>query len=84
MENARYELSLIQNLICRCKKYEVLIEIKTPVEDRLTYSPYFFIFEEISNWTHKYFKRSWLEYLSLRFAANYTTDMVDYWNSPNL
>ena len=84
VENARYELSLIQNLICRCKKDEVLIEIKTPVEDRLTYSPYFFIFEEISNWTHKYFKRSWLEYLSLRFAANYTTDMVDYWNSPNL
>ena len=84
IENARYELSLIQDLICRCKKEEVLIEINTPIEDRLTYSPYFFIFEEISNWTSKMFKKSWLEYLSIRFAANRTVDMVDYWSSPDL
>jgi hypothetical protein len=75
------DLNQLMSLICRCKKEGIKIEIKLPL-DRLSSSPYFFIFEEISNWTKDFFNLSWLEYLSNKFSANRTTEMQTYWNSP--
>lgn len=75
------DLQAIMNLICKCKKEGIEIHTVLPLS-RLQSSPYFFIFEEISNWTEHYFKNSWLEYLSMRFAANRTVDIKTYWRRP--
>ena len=52
-------------------------------------TPYFFLFETISNWTQNYFEKSWLEYIThtygpgLKFGQNEVFwSHSEQWNEP--
>lgn len=77
---AQEDFAAIKKMICRCKTLGVQLIVKMPTERFDT--PYFFVFEELSTWTHKAFKKSWLEYLTSRFQKNGYMLSVEYWNHP--
>lgn len=73
------DFEVVKKMICRCKKLGVQLIVRMPIERFET--PYFFIFEELSTWSQKHFRKSWLEYLTSRFSNKFML-AEEYWNHP--
>lgn len=82
-EVALEDFKCIRAVIKRAKDEGFQLNIKMPSTRMET--PYFFLFEELANWTKNYLHKSWLEYITDRFGnINNIYDMYEYWNSPRL
>lgn len=71
----------IKEVIINAKKRRIAIELRM-ISSRMD-TPYFLLFETISNWTHNKFQYSWLEWITteygpgLKFGRN-----IDFWGHP--
>ena len=65
------------------KEEQVPIKIMMP-QNRLSDTPYFFLFEELANWTKTVasFHSSWLEYITKKFLKAVGDDAMMAWNNP--
>lgn len=82
-DNKQYAIDDFNNvvkLIIEAKKRKIKINIKMP-EYRLE-TPYFQIFEELSYWTEKYLKKSWIEYITIAHPWGVDNTAFNYWNRP--
>ena len=56
--HALQDFAALKKMIIHCKGLGIQIIVQMPLE-RLD-TPYFFIFEELSTWTRKWYKKSWI------------------------
>lgn len=81
-EKAQENFADVRKIILIAKEEQVPIKIMMP-KDRLTDTPYFFLFEELANWTKgPTFYLSWLEYISKKFLKAIGEDAIIAWNNP--
>lgn len=80
-KTAQNEFNLLCSRITLCKENKIQLQVIGPKE--YTETPYFFMFQMVSEWTNsKSYKRSWLAYLSARYVG-YSRDRQQlYWCRP--
>ena len=81
VEFARLDFAEVKKMISKCKTLGIKLIVRMPIKRFET--PYFFIFEEVSNWTKNYLKKSWLEYITIRFQNNGRMSVEESWNRPD-
>ena len=74
------EFEDIKKIIIDSKKRAIAIKI-VDLKDRLD-TPYFAIFETITNWLNCMPQRSWLEYLSMSVGHAPYGKVQEFWNNP--
>lgn len=80
-EYALEDFNNLKKIVVWAKREKVKINIMMPKTRYDT--PYFLIFEELSNWTMSSFDISWLEYLTKRFGEGSSIfDEAIYWAHP--
>lgn len=84
-ENALTDFEMVKKVCVAAKERNIRVEVMMP-EYRLE-TPYFFMFEEIANWSQKHWKYSWLEYITMQHGrvARDISDyhaMTIYWSHP--
>lgn len=68
------------DIIIIAKEKKIRVEIES---SNWRDNPYYFIYNEISNWTKTRITRSWLEYITARYGKVYNFHyMVEYWSHP--
>lgn len=79
-EKAQKNFADVRQMILMAKIEQVPIKIMMPPNRFDT--PYFFLFEELANWSNTAFKDSWLEYISKKYLKVIGEDAVMAWNNP--
>ena len=82
-ELAQSNFADVRKIIIIAKEEQVPIKIMMP-QNRLSDTPYFFLFEELANWTKTAtsFRASWLEYITKKFLKVVGDDAMMAWNNP--
>lgn len=78
IENARADFQYLRETICRCKKEEIMIEVRMP-QSRFE-TPYFHLFEELASWSKFNFRESWLEFITKKYGSS----AFNYWAHPEM
>lgn len=80
-ENAIKDFDSIRNCIVAGKKNKVQVKVHFP--ESFAETPYFYFFSALAGWTNsKFYKRSWLEYLTFKYVGVARSEAVFYWNRP--
>ena len=81
-EAAQKDWEALVQAVLDTRKRGIHIKIMPPkyIQD----TPYFFIFSCIAAWTNSaYWRRSWLEYISLIYGGKIGWEAQKYWNTPS-
>ena len=80
VESARKDFNLLTSTIIKCFKQKIHLIINSP--NFVQETPYSSFFKVISLWTQSaQWKRSWLEYITAKFAGQDKTSQAIYWSN---
>ena len=80
-ENALKEFAEVKRIIVNAKKNGIAIKI-VPLKERLD-TPYFGVFEALSDWMDKMPQRSWLEFISMSIGHAPFGQVEEFWRHPS-
>lgn len=82
-ESAIKDFNIIKEYILLSKREKIRLKIKFP--NSIAETPYFFFFAALAEWTNgSKYRKSWLEYLTIKYAGATADDAIFYWNRPKL